>query len=183
VTSDEAGLLQPFVPPGYLRGRSAFDRRHMLWINAVYELPFGRDKRFLNNLHPVADAVIGGWQLSGINSFVSGAPLSINVPGATLGNGWGTRANVSGDPNASDRSAEEWFNTSAFSAPAQFEYGNSPIGVVEGPAAHILDLGLMKSFSIGGDNYVQLRAEAYNALNKVNLGNPGTTLGTANFGR
>ncbi|MGH9371192.1 MAG: hypothetical protein ACRD15_06645, partial [Vicinamibacterales bacterium] len=57
------------------------------------------------------------------------------------------------------------------------------IGVVEGPASHILDLGLMKSFSIGGEKYVQIRAEAYNALNKVNLGNPGTTLGTANFGR
>ena len=45
---------------------------------------------------PVADAILGGWQLSGINSFVSGAPLSINVPGATLGNGWGTRANLVG---------------------------------------------------------------------------------------
>jgi hypothetical protein len=55
--------------------------------------------------------------------------------------------------------------------------------VVEGPASHILDLGLMKSFSLGGVRYIQVRAEAYNALNKVNLGNPGTTLGTANFGR
>ena len=41
----------------------------------------------------------------------------------------------------------------------------------------------MKSFSIGRGTYLQIRAEAYNALNKVNLGNPGTTLGTANFGR
>ena len=41
----------------------------------------------------------------------------------------------------------------------------------------------MKNFSIGGQRYIQVRAEAYNALNKVNLGNPGTTLGTANFGR
>jgi hypothetical protein len=55
--------------------------------------------------------------------------------------------------------------------------------VVEGPASHILDLGLMKNFSLGGSKYIQVRAEAYNVLNKVNLGNPGTTLGTANFGR
>jgi Carboxypeptidase regulatory-like domain/TonB-dependent Receptor Plug Domain len=183
VAADEAGRLQPFVPAGYLRGRSANDRRHMLWINAVYELPFGRNKRFLSDLPAVADAFLGGWQLSGINSFISGAPLSISVPGATLGNGWGTRANLVGDPNVANPSATQWFNPAAFAASPQFEYGDSPIGVVEGPAAHILDLGLMKNLSIGGGKYVQIRAEAYNALNKVNLGNPGTTLGTASFGR
>ena len=183
VAADETGRLQPFVPPGYLRGRAAADRRHMLWVNAIYRLPFGRDARFLNDMHPVAEAILGGWQLSGINSFVSGAPLSINVPVATLGNGWGTRANLVGDVSVSSPSAAQWFNTAAFTAPAPREYGNSPIGVVEGPAAHILDLGLMKSFSIGAGRYVQVRAEAYNALNKTNLGNPGTTFGTAEFGR
>lgn len=183
VAADETGLLQPFTPPGYLRGRSPNDRRHMLWINVVYELPFGRDRAFLRDLNPIANALLGGWQLSGINSFVSGAPLSISVPGATLGNGWGTRANLVGDPDVSNPSVGQWFNTAAFSAPAQHQYGDSPIGVSEGPAAHILDLGLMKNLHFGGGQYIQLRIEAYNALNKVNLGNPGTTLGTANFGR
>jgi hypothetical protein len=183
VAADETGRIQPFTPPGYQSGRASTDRRHMLWINAVYELPFGRDRRFLNTLHPALEAILGGWQLSGINSFVSGAPLSITVPGATLGNGWGTRANVTGDPNAADPSVAQWFNTSAFSAPAPLEYGNSALGIIEGPGTHVLDLGLMKSFSIGGTRYIQFRAEAYNALNHVNLGNPGTSLGTANFGR
>jgi hypothetical protein len=183
IADGEAGRLQPFTPPGYLRGRSSNDRRHMLWVNAVYELPFGRDKRFLSDLHPAADAILGGWQLSAINSFVSGAPLSINVPGATLGNGWGTRANLVGDPDVENPSAAQWFNTAAFAAPPALEYGNSPIGVVEGPATHILDLGLMKRFRITGNTHIQVRAEAYNTLNKVNLNNPGTTLGTANFGR
>ncbi len=183
IADGEEGRLQPFTPAGYLRGRSSNDRRHMLWVNAVYELPIGRGKRFLDELHPAADAVLGGWQLSAINSFVSGQPLSINVPGATLGNGWGTRANIAGDANVADPSADQWFNTAAFSAPAPLEYGNSPIGIIEGPATHILDLGLMKRFRVAGDTYIQIRAEAYNALNKVNLLNPGTTLGTASFGR
>lgn len=183
VAADETGLIQPFTPGGYLRGRSPNDRRHMLWINAVYELPFGRDRRFLDDMHPVAEAFLGGWQLSGINSFVSGIPLSINVPGATLGNGWGTRANLVGDSDVSNPTPEQWFDTSAFAAPAPREYGNSPIGVMEGPGTHILDLGLMKNFYFGDRKYIQVRAEAFNALNKVNWGNPGTTLGTANFGR
>ncbi|MGH9309816.1 MAG: TonB-dependent receptor [Vicinamibacterales bacterium] len=183
IAPDETGVLQPFTPPGYLRGRSPNDRRHMLWVNVVYELPFGRDKPFLSDLNPFANVFLGGWQLSGINSFVSGAPLSINVPGATLGNGWGTRANLVGDPDVSEPSASQWFNTAAFAAPGQYEYGNSPIGVIEGPASHILDLGLMKNFHFGEGRYVQVRIEAYNALNTVNLGNPGTTFGTANFGR
>jgi hypothetical protein len=183
IADGEAGRLQPFTPAGYLEGRSSNDRRHMLWVNAVYELPFGRGKRLLHELHPGVDAVLGGWQLSAINSFVSGAPLSISVPGATLGNGWGTRANLVGEPNVSSPSATEWFNTAAFAAPAALEYGNSPIGVIEGPGQHILDLGLMKRFRVARDTHIQIRAEAYNALNKVNLGNPGTALGTANFGR
>jgi hypothetical protein len=183
VAADETGRLQPFTPAGYLRGRSSNDRRHMLWVNAVYELPFGRGKRFLDDLHPVADGILGGWQLSAINSFVSGSPLSIGVPGAPLGNGWSTRADLVDDPNVSNPSATQWFNTAAFAAPAPLEYGDSPIGVVDGPAAHILDLGLMKRFRVAGDTHIQVRAEAYNALNKVNLGNPGTTLGTASFGR
>lgn len=183
ITADETGVLQPFTPAGYLRGRSPNDRRHMLWVNVVYELPFGRGKRFLGDLNPIANGILGGWQVSGINSFVSGAPLSINVPGATLGNGWGTRANVTGDPGLSNPTAAQWFNTGAFSAPARHQYGNSPIGVIEGPASHVLDLGLMKNFHFGQGRYIQIRVEAYNALNKVNLGNPGTSFGTANFGR
>ena len=121
----------------------------MLWINAVYELPFGRDQRFLNTLHPVADAILGGWQLSGINSFVSGAPLSINVPGRNAGQRLGHARQRVGRSGRGRPVGDQWFNTAAFSAPAALQYGNSPIGIVEGPAAHILDLGLMKSFSLG----------------------------------
>ena len=55
VAADETGRIQPFAPAGYLSGRAPTDRRHMLWINAVYELPFGRDRRFLNALHPALE--------------------------------------------------------------------------------------------------------------------------------
>jgi hypothetical protein len=54
---------------------------------------------------------------------------------------------------------------------------------MEGPATHVLDLGLMKNFHVTESKYFQFRWEMFNALNRVNLGNPGTTLGASNFGR
>ena len=150
VAADEAGRLQPFVPAGYLSGRCAERPAAHAVVNAVYELPFGRDRRFLNDAASGADAILGGWQLSGINSFVSGAPLSISVPGATLGNGWGTRANVVG---RSGRRPTRRSTSGSTRPPSPRRRSSSTatrrIGIIEGPAAHILDLGLMKSFSIG----------------------------------
>src|SRR5260370_5473149 len=88
----------PFAPQGYNRGRSSFDRRHILTIDSVYELPFCRGKRHLADIHPVGNAILGGWQLSGIYNFTSGQPLTLGVPGNTLGNGNGTRPNLLRSP-------------------------------------------------------------------------------------
>ena len=103
VATDETGRMQPFAPAGYLRGPlGQRPPAHALDQRGLRAADRARPALPERSLHPVADAILGGWQLSGINSFVSGAPLSISVPGATLGNGWGTRANVAGDPNVSD---------------------------------------------------------------------------------
>jgi hypothetical protein len=179
----ETDRLIPFAPTGYTRGRTAWDRTHILFVSTVYELPFGRGRRFGSDVNKITNLVLGGWQLSGINSFTSGAPLTVFTPGATLGNGWDTRANLVGDPSNANQSASSWFNTAAFASPGAFRFGNSGMGLMDGPGSHILDLGLMKSFYVTESKYFQFRWEAFNALNHVNLGNPGTTLGTADFGR
>jgi len=183
VGTTQGDAPEPFAPEGYNRGRSAFDRKHILNINGVYELPFGRGRRHMANANAFVNGVLGGWQLSGIYSFISGSPLSIGVPGATLGNGRGTRANVIGDPNISDGTADRWFNTAAFAAPAARLFGNSGIGLLDGPGSHTLDTGLMKNFHVTESKYVQFRWEMFNAPNHVNLSNPGTTLNTSTFGR
>lgn len=179
----EYDTFVPFAPEGYLRGRSSWDRTHLFTANAVWQMPFGRGRRWGADLPRVADLIAGGWELSGIYSFRSGAPLSISVPGATLGNGWGTRAVLNGDPKISNPDASRWFNTAVFSAPPQYQWGSSGIGILDGPASQILDAALMKNFHITEGRYFQFRLEAYNAFNRVNLGNPGTTLGTATFGQ
>ena len=182
IPPSEYDAFVPFSPEGYLRGRSPNDRRHILFVNGVWELPFGRGRRFATDIPKVVNLLIGGWQLSAINSFTSGAPLSINVPGATLGNGWGTRANLIGDPRSGEQRVDRWFNTGAFAAPGAFLFGNSGIGIIDGPGTHVLDAGLMKNFYVTEDKYLQFRWEAFNALNHVNYNNPGTTLGTPDFG-
>lgn len=174
---------EPFAPRGYNRGRSGFDRTHILNVNAVYELPFGKGRRFLGSPHPVVNGILGGWQISGIYGFTSGSPLSIGVPGATLGNGRGTRATLVGNPHISNPSADRWFDPAAFAAPAARQFGNSGIGILDGPASHTLDTGLMKNFYITELRYVQFRWEMFNATNRVNLSNPVTTFGLATTGK
>ena len=65
------------------RAVSDFDTRHIITVDAVYQLPFGRGKKFAGGSNAFADAIIGGWQLSGINRWTSGLPFSLNEPGWT----------------------------------------------------------------------------------------------------
>lgn len=179
----ELSLTTPFSPPGSDRGPLAINSTHNLKISAVYDLPFGRSRRFLSGMNRAENAALGGWELGGYYGYVSGTPLTIGVPGATLGNGWGTRADLVGNPQISNPSANLWFNTNAFAAPALYTFGNSGIGDVYGPSIHQMNLALMKNFHVTESKYFQIRAEAYNFLNNVNLNAPNTTLNTPTFGR
>lgn len=69
--------------PGLNRGSSDFDTRHLITIDGVYQLPFGRGKAVLGDANRVADALVGGWQLSGIDRNTSGLPWSLFEPGWT----------------------------------------------------------------------------------------------------
>ncbi|HLI34821.1 MAG TPA: carboxypeptidase regulatory-like domain-containing protein [Terriglobia bacterium] len=179
----ELSLVTPFAPPRYDRGPLAINNTHNLKISAVYDLPFGRGRKFFPGMNRLENAALGGWELGGYYGYVSGAPLTITVQGATLGNGWGTRADLVGNPQLSNPSANLWFNTAAFAAPPLYTFGNSGIGDVYGPSIHQMNLALMKNFHVTESKYFQIRAEAYNAFNNVNLNAPNTTFGTPTFGR
>jgi hypothetical protein len=132
----------------------------------------------------VANAVIGGWEFSGIYLFSSGDPLTFHSPGGTLGNGWGTRPNLVGDPSLSNPTASLWFNPNAFVTPGPYLFGNSGIGILDGPGSHVANLALMKKFPFSGEKrYFQFRWEAFNALNHVNLHDPNTTITQGSTGR
>jgi hypothetical protein len=160
------------------RGRCAIDFTHQFKLNAVYSIPFG------NSLTGVPAAILKGWQLAvGVNLH-SGAPFTVIMNGNTANTSRGTiRPNLVGDPNLDDPTVQQWFNTAAFAAAAPFTYGNAGRNIVIGPATKLVDVGLRKQVRVRGTHALEVRIDAYNALNTPQLGIPGRVFGTPQFGR
>ena len=175
--------VQPLTPKGYNRGRSSNDITHILTVNSVYDLPVGRGRNYLNDMNRAADLLLGGWELSGILSYASGPPLSFDVPGSTLGNGYDTRPDLVSSLSVPHRSAKLWFNPNALAAPAPYTYGNSGLNIMDAPATKGLDAALLKNFAFREGTYLQFRWEAFNAPNYVNLGAPNTSIGESSTGQ
>jgi hypothetical protein len=165
------------------------DIRHTLTMNGVYELPIGEGRRFLRGGGGLAH-VFGGWQLSGVMQARTGRPLTISVTRGVAdlpdGNNSDQRPNrVSGvSPYPANQTTEQWINIAAFSVPARGTWGDSGRNILRGPGLLQIDLALQKRFTIAGSRNVEFRWEAFNAINRVNLANPGTNISTtATFGR
>jgi hypothetical protein len=119
----------------------------------------------------------------------SGTPFSIlsGVDNARTGTA-GQLADLTGDPNLPDNRTRgeqvaQWFNTSAYTTNALGTFGNSGRNTLVGPGFTSLNIGLHKNFSLRENVRLQLRGEAFNALNNVNLNLPNSTVGTSTFGR
>lgn len=183
LATGELSVVDPYAPASYERGILPIDNRHNLKVSAVYHIPVGRSRQFFSGMNRVTDALIGGWEISGYYAFISGNPLSITTSGVTLGNNYNTRANLVGSPHIGNRSKAKWFNTAAFAAPPKYTYGNSPIGIVNGPSLNVVNLSLLKNFAWRQGDYLQIRADAFNALNHTNLSDPNVTFGSPTFGQ
>ncbi len=169
-------------------GPSAFDVTHNITVGALYDLPFGKGQPFLDK--GVASVILGGLQFNTNTSAYSGSPLTVSVPGdqaqicgpsgCLFGIGY-ERANMIGDPRAGTKTPQHWFNTAAFTTPALGTFGDSSRGVIRGPGSVYSDISLFKIIHIKEAN-VQFRAEAFNFVNHLNLGNPDTGILDSNFG-
>jgi len=158
------------------------DVRHRFALSSVYDIPAFRRQELVRLLTQ-------DWHLSTIYQVQSGMPLTISVFGDTANSGTvlgenPVRANVTGQPvfGPGTRTAAEWFNPAAFAAPPAFTYGNAGRNSVYGPPLQTMDLALARTFRITERANFQFRAEAFNALNKVNLGTPNRFVNTPQFG-
>jgi hypothetical protein len=157
----------------------------VLTFTYTYDLPIGRNREFLASSSRVVDALIGGWQVSGITNFRSGAPLLISAPNGDLGpRASSQRANYNCVNPVNPRTVDRYFDTSCFTAPIGFTLGNSGIGKVYGPRYQNWDMSLNKAVQFTERVQLQLQASFFNIFNHTNFNTPDTSVQDGNnFGR
>jgi hypothetical protein len=169
---------------GTQRGLSDFHRKHQFNGSFNYELPFGRGRRFFNNSNGFVQALLGGIQLNGIVSLLSGRPFTPQYSAADVG---AQRPDVVGDPYA-DIPEGLLFNPAAFRRPTATNgevdlFGNAGRNILIGPPFRSVDLSLLKNFRINETTRVQFRVESFNVFNTPNYQVPVFQLDTSNVGR
>lgn len=146
-----------------------FHRAHQFSASVNYELPVGRGRRFLHDASRMTQALVGAWQVNAIATRLSGRPFTPQYSAADISQ---QRPDLAGDPLA-HIPAGLAFNPAAFSRPiataaAPDLYGNAGRNLLIGPAFQNVDLSLTKSFRMRRDVRMQVRAEAFNVLNRAN---------------
>jgi hypothetical protein len=161
------------------------DIRNLFNGYVLYQLPFGRNRRFVNR-GGVADALVGGWQVSTIFRYDSGGAftplMANNLSGALSGSWFPNRVGAITVPN---RSVNEWFNVNAFTQPTPDTFGDSSRNVLYGPRYGDVDLALAKSFAIrplGEASSLQIKIESFDALNHPNYALPNSSIGSSGAG-
>jgi hypothetical protein len=165
---------------------------HRMVNSYVYQLPFGKGKRWGANVSRYTDWAIGGWALSGVLTLQTGQfltpawsgqdPVGIAFTGSTTPASVSLRPNVLRDPNlpVDQRTPGRWFDVGAFGPPAKGHFGSAAKGIIEGPGINSWNMGLQKDFLFGERMpRVNLEITAVNMFNRPNYGNPGMNISQA----
>jgi len=166
---------------------SNFDIPHAFKGSVVYTMPFGKGQKFLSQ-GGIVDALVGGWQISTLFDYQSG-----NTFTATMNsNNSNSQANsqlpnmVTGVPLYPDnKTAAQWFNPAAFTAPGQYKFGNEGRNILRGPRFSDVDFSASKTLRVPKLEHgqIQLRFDATNALNHTSLGIPNASIGGSTVGQ
>ena len=168
-------------------GPASTNTPQILEVNYIYEVPFFKAQRGFEG------HVLGGWEISGVSSFVSGSSFTVTQqvdPFASVGpNGLGMvqdgdiamRPNQTG-PIHKTKTRTQWFSTSSFT-PASGGFGNERVGSLLGPGVQKWDIATMKNVNLGEHLRFQLRGEYFNAFNHTNFASVDSSLEDGNFGQ
>ena len=171
------GALRINIPEYYVLNRSLsdFDRTHALSITNVTELPFGPNRRWLND-GKVLSRIVSGWQVNNILSFYSGTPFSITASAASL--------NAPDNDQRADQVKPEveilggigrtnpYFDPLAFAPVTQARFGTASFNSLRGPGVKSWDLGVFRRFQLPRQMDLQFRVEAFNVTNTPRFSNP-----------
>lgn len=175
-----SSVIQNYYNLGSEMSPSTLDQTNRVVGSIIYQLPFFTDQ------HGLTGRVFGGWTLSVMPSFISGGPLGFSTATNTTGSlGGGQRPNWTGrSPALSKRTVSAWFDTSVFSAPTAFTFGNTPrtFGSLRSDWTRNIDASLQKNVRIVRELSGQFRLDAFNMNNTPQFAPPNTTLGNPTFG-
>jgi len=159
------------------RGLSSFHVAHRMVTSALYELPFGKGRRFMNT-GGIANAVLGGWEVGSIITLQSGFPITVTSGRDQSNTGAGfDRPLTNGQKVALPRGQqdpERFFNIDAFQIQRFGSHGTVGRNTLIGPGMIAWDFSILKKFAIRESHHLEFRFEAFNFPNHPNWGNPAT---------
>jgi hypothetical protein len=169
--------------PSQNYGVQGWDRTHIFNLTLLWEIPYGKGQKWGGNSSTWADAILGGWQFNATHTVQSGVPFDVGYNDAGADRDTGTnRPNLIGNADG-PKTTKQWFNAapigdpnSAFGRPAVGTFGNMPYNMLRGPYYRRTDAGLFKHIKIASKD-LEVRIEAVNLFNVVNLGQPDGTVG------
>jgi hypothetical protein len=165
------------------RSDTNIDVRQTMTSNAIYELPFGEGRRYLNQRN-LTSRIFGGWELSGIATASSGRPVNITLRRSASqlldGNTASQRPDLVPGVSiyAANQTINNWFNPAAFAIPAKGTWGNLGRDIARGPGYYEIDTALQKSFAITERLKLKFRTEAFNLLNHPIYASPSGSIGS-----
>lgn len=165
-------------------------------LNYVYTIPVGRGLKYGGSMNAVEDAVLGGWQFSGISNFKAGFPLSIGNGGANPASLWGGNQHATLVPGQALKAGtcgngEQVgtdvcrFNPAAFQQTPAYSFGNAPryFSNFRAPGYNDTDLAIQKWFKVGEQLRIEFQAQMFNFANRANFDSPDINWGDKNFGQ
>jgi hypothetical protein len=167
------------------RALAGYDIPHNFQMAFVYELPFGAGKPWATT--GTSAKILGGWQLNGLFAAYSGRPFTLDASDTSLNMPHNRQTpdqvkdNVEIFGNVGDDGT--YFDTTAFARVTDVRFGNVGRNTMRGPGVTNLDLGLFRTFKIGGSQQLQVRLEAFNATNTPHFSNPNGNVNSSNFGK
>ena len=165
-------------------GNSSTTRPWASVTSVDWQLPFGHGKPFGSQLGYLGQMAVGGWRLGGIVNLESGMYFTPTLANnASLNSTIGLRPNRIGSGMEANQNRNLWFNPTDFTVPAPYTYGNSGNDILLGPRFSSTDLSLAKAFAITERTHLDLRWDAFNAFNQVNLGFPNSQVDTSTAGQ
>jgi hypothetical protein len=168
------------------RGRSSFDRRHRFAGDFLVELPWGPGRKWLRE-GPLS-SLLGGWVWNGNVAIESGAPFTARVQGdvadVSRGVNGTLRANVTGASiSLANPTTKQWFNPAAFAVPAFGTFGDAARNTITGPGTFLVNMGLIKNFSLGRPRVLSFRVQATNVFNTPQFISIDTTVNSPTYGQ